>query len=59
MNLQSHSDGGPFYVAQCRLGARYIGRIDEHGATSGRRDQFAQERQLLRRQLAIDKIDTC
>jgi hypothetical protein len=43
MNLQSHSDGGEFYVAQCCLGAPYIFRIDEHGATSGRRHLFAQE----------------
>ena len=59
MNLQSHSDGGRFDVSQCCLGNHYIGRIDEHSHASACGHQFAQELQLLRRQLAIDKIDTC
>ena len=56
LDLQPHGAGGRFHVSQRGLGSRSIGRIDEHGHTSGSGHQFAQEFQPLCRQLATKKL---
>src|SRR5215831_11410358 len=48
---------GCFYVLQCRLGSRGIGRIDQHGNAGSPRHQLSQQFQPLCRQLNYEKID--
>src|SRR2546429_8170733 len=57
LNLQTNGTGSPFDVPQRGLCGRCVGRIDEHGHTSGGGDEVTQEVQPLRRQLAADKVD--
>ena len=52
LDLQPHGAGSRFHVSQRGLGIRGIGRIDEHGHTSGCGHQLAQEFQPLCRQLS-------
>ena len=59
LDLQPHGASSRFHVSQRGLGSRSIGRIDEHGNTSGCGHQLAQEFQPLCRQLSIEKIDPC
>ena len=59
LDLQPHGAGSRFHVSQRGLGSRGIGRIDEHGHTSGSGHQLAQQLQPLCRQLGIEKIDPC
>ena len=59
LDLQPHGAGSRFHVSQRGLGSRSIGRIDEHGNTSGSGHQLTQELQPLCRQLAREKIDPC
>src|SRR5262249_51043165 len=56
-NLQPNGTGSRFDVPQRGLCGRCVGRIDEHGYTSGGGDEVTQEVQPLRRQLAADKVD--
>ena len=56
LDLQPHGAGSRFHVSHRGLGSRGIGRIDEHGHTSGRGHQFAQEFQPLCRQLPLKKL---
>ena len=58
LDLQPHGARSRFHVSQRGLGSRSIGRIDEHGHTSGSGHQLAQQFQPLCRQLSIEKIDT-
>src|SRR5262249_11650605 len=57
LNLQPNATGSRFDVPQRGLCGRCVGRIDEHGHTSGGWDEVTQEVQPLRRQLAADKVD--
>ena len=59
LDLQPHGASSRFHVSQRGLGSRSIGRIDEHGHTSGCGHQLAQQLQPLCRQLSVEKIDTC
>jgi hypothetical protein len=43
LDLQPHSAGSRFHVSYDGLGIHSIGRIDEHGNTSGRGHQLTQE----------------
>ena len=55
LDLQSHGAGSRFHVSQRDLGIPGIGRIDEHGHTSGCGHQLTQEFQPLCRQLLRSK----
>ena len=57
--MQPDGAGAGCRVSQCSLGSHSIGRIDEHGHTSGPGHQLAQEFQPLCRQLDAKKIDSC
>ena len=57
LDLQSHGAGRQFHVSQRRLENHCIW-IEERCNTRGRRHQFMQEFQLLRRQLIIEEIDS-
>ena len=57
LDLQPHGASSRLHVSQRGLGIRSIGRIDEHGNTSGCGHQLTQEFQPLCRQLGREKID--
>ena len=58
MDLQPDRARRRIHFFQVGLGAHGIGWIDQHGDTSGRGGQLAQQPQPLCRQLAEEKIDT-
>jgi hypothetical protein len=53
LDLQFHGTSSRFHVSQRELGIHCLGRIDEHGYTSGCGHQLTQKSQRLRRQLII------
>src|SRR5262249_61139969 len=58
MDLQSDRARRRIHFFQIGLGAHGIRWIDQHGDSSGRGGQLAQQTQPLCRQLAEEKIDT-
>src|SRR5438105_15471896 len=58
LDLQPYGAGSQFHVSHRGLRTRSIGRIDEHGNTSGSGHQLAQEFQPLCHQLTTENIDT-